>query len=91
MNGVNRNPSVTIQQKQQISLFNKSPQTYGMGVDDVKKNDLLLTPRNRGVALLKQQQQECDGLSDFLGQQEHFSNQFDNKNRTTKPKDEFYE
>lgn len=65
---INRsNANLNIQQQLQQKLFNKSPQTYGMGgVDELKKNDSLLTPRGRGVTLLKQQQ-DCDGMSDFLG------------------------
>ena len=40
-----------------------------------------LTPREtRGNGMNKECDADGDGMSDFLGQQEHFQNQFDNKN-----------
>lgn len=44
-----------------------------------------LTPRDTGI------NKDCDQMSDFLRQQEHFQSQFDNKNPKTKPKDSFFE
>lgn len=57
-------------QQQLQKIFNKSPQTYGMAGEKQTGN---LTPREtRGNGMNK----ECDGdgMSDFLGQQEHFQN-----------------
>jgi len=52
--------------QQQLKIFNKSPQTYGMSGPEKQPGNL--TPRETRA------EKECDGMSDFLGQQEHFQN-----------------